>query len=186
MRGHFYFLVLLPIEQVESVGLYLVGKSASWMIDRISRSLMQISLQNRQRIRRVNQKNLLKWAHQILSLQKLDHAELGIILVNDRQIRVYNRKYRKKDRPTDVLSFPMREGIGGDLHPDFLGDVMISLERSEEEALLYGRSRREQLLILLIHGTLHLLGYDHERSPKEERRMQRRERLLFNRIYRKG
>ncbi len=144
---------------------------------------MQISMQNRQRTYPVNQKNLLKWARQILSLQKLDQAEMGIILVNNRQIRVYNREYRKKDQPTDVLSFPMREGLGGELHPDFLGDVMISLERSAEEAILYGRSRREQLLILLIHGILHLLGYDHERSPKEERRMQRRERLLFKRIY---
>lgn len=146
---------------------------------------MQILIQNRQRTYPVNQKNIEKWARQILSLQKLDHAELGIILVNDRHIRVYNREYRKKDRPTDVLSFPMREGVGGELHPGFLGDVMISLERLAEEALLYGRSRREQLLILLIHGILHLLGYDHERSPKEERRMQRRERLLFKRIYRK-
>lgn len=140
-------------------------------------------MQNRQRTYPVNQKNLLRWARQILSLQKLDHAEMGIILVNNRRIRVYNRDYRKKDQPTDVLSFPMREGVGGELHPDFLGDVMISLERSAEEAILYGRSRREQLLILLIHGVLHLLGYDHERSPKEERRMQRRERLLFKRIY---
>lgn len=140
-------------------------------------------MQNRQRTYPVNQKNLLMWARQILSLQKLDHAEMGIILVNNRQIRAYNRDYRKKDQPTDVLSFPMREGVGGELHPDFLGDVMISLERSAEEAILYGRSRREQLLILLIHGVLHLLGYDHERSPKEERRMQRRERLLFKRIY---
>lgn len=140
-------------------------------------------MQNRQRTYPVNQKNLLRWARQILSLLKLDHAEMGIILVNNRQIRVYNRDYRKKDQPTDVLSFPMREGIGGELHPGFLGDVMISLERSAEEAILYGRSRREQLLILLIHGVLHLLGYDHERSPKEERRMQRRERLLFKRIY---
>ncbi|WP_168061392.1 rRNA maturation RNase YbeY [Candidatus Manganitrophus noduliformans] len=143
-------------------------------------------MQNRQRTYPVNQKNLLRWARQILSLQKLDHAEMGIILVNNRQIRVYNRDYRKKDQPTDVLSFPMREGVGGELHPDFLGDVMISLERSAEEAILYGRSRREQLLILLIHGVLHLLGYDHERSPKEERRMQRRERLLFKRIYHQG
>ncbi|WDT75019.1 MAG: rRNA maturation RNase YbeY [Candidatus Manganitrophus sp.] len=140
-------------------------------------------MQNRQRTYPVNQRNLLRWARQILSLQKLDRAEMGIILVNNRQIRVYNRDYRKKDQPTDVLSFPMREGVGGELHPDFLGDVMISLERSAEEAILYGRSRREQLLILLIHGVLHLLGYDHERSPKEERRMQRRERLLFKRIY---
>lgn len=62
---------------------------------------------------------------------------------------------------------------------------MISLERSAEEAGLYGRRRNEQLLILLIHGMLHLMGYDHERSTREARRMQRRERLLFKRIYRR-
>ncbi|TAK00638.1 MAG: rRNA maturation RNase YbeY [Candidatus Manganitrophaceae bacterium] len=146
---------------------------------------MNISVQNRQRTYPVNRKSILNWARKILSMQKVDQAEMGIIFVNDRRIRIYNREYRKKDKPTDVLSFPMREGVGGALHPHFLGDVMISLERSAEEALEYGRSRREQLLILLIHGTLHLLGYDHERSPAEERRMQRRERLLFKRIYRK-
>ncbi|MBI3805538.1 MAG: rRNA maturation RNase YbeY [Nitrospirae bacterium] len=144
---------------------------------------MQIFIQNKQRTHRINQRNISKWLRQILLLQKCEKAEIGVIFVNDRQIRTYNRDYRRKDKPTDVLSFSMREGMGGALHPEFLGDVMISLERSAEEASMYGRAPNEQLLILLIHGVLHLLGYDHERSSQEARRMQRREHLLFKRIY---
>ncbi|MFY9270606.1 MAG: rRNA maturation RNase YbeY, partial [Candidatus Manganitrophaceae bacterium] len=68
-------------------------------------------------------------------------------------------------------------------HPSLIGDVMISLERSAEEAALYGRLKNEQLLILLIHGILHLLGYDHERSPEEARRMERRERFLMKKLW---
>lgn len=115
-------------------------------------------------------------------LQNKKQGELSIVFVNNRLIRMYNRDYRKMDRATDVLSFPMLEGIGGDLHPDFLGDVMISLEKTQTDALLYERDSSEHLLILLIHGILHLLGYDHERSQAEEKRMTRRERYILKRL----
>src|SRR3990167_2986326 len=144
---------------------------------------MRISIQNKQKRYRINRKKVLQWARRILMLQKFDQAELGLLLVNDRQIRVYNRDYRKQDKPTDVLAFPMLEGIGGNLHPYFLGDVMISLETAQKEAAEFGRSLPDQILVLLIHGILHLLGYDHERGSQEARRMRRRERLLFARIY---
>lgn len=145
---------------------------------------MRILIQNRQRKYRINRRKVLQWTRGALSIQKYD-GEVGLVFVNDRQIQVYNRDYRKKDQPTNVLAFPMLEGAGGRLHPGFLGDVMISLERADEEARLYGRSYPEHLLILLIHGLLHLLGYDHERSPQEARRMQRREKVLFKALYRK-
>lgn len=109
-------------------------------------------------------------------------GEVGVVFVNNRRIRAYNRDYRGQDAPTDVLAFSMLEGIGGGLHPGFLGDVMISLEMVEKEALLYERSRDDQLLMLLIHGLLHLLGYDHERSPREAIRMERREKFLFKKL----
>lgn len=143
---------------------------------------MQISIQNRQKKYRMNRKKVLQWVREILLMQKYQHGEVGLIFVNDRQIQTYNRDYRHKDRPTDVLAFPMLEGIGGELHLQFLGDVMISLEMVEKEADLYGRSRPRQLLILLIHGLLHLIGYDHERSPREAKRMSRRERYILKEL----
>lgn len=144
--------------------------------------MMQISILNRQRKYPVDTEKISQWTTRILMLQNKKQGELSIVFVNNRLIRMYNRDYRKMDRATDVLSFPMLEGIGGDLHPDFLGDVMISLEKTQTDALLYERDSSEHLLILLIHGILHLLGYDHERSQAEEKRMTRRERYILKRL----
>ena len=144
--------------------------------------MMQISILNRQRKYPVDTEKVSQWTTRILMLQNKKQGELSIVFVNNRLIRMYNRDYRKMDRATDVLSFPMLEGIGGDLHPDFLGDVMISLEKTQTDALLYQRDSSEHLLILLIHGILHLLGYDHERSQAEGKRMTRRERYILKRL----
>ncbi len=145
---------------------------------------MQISILNKQRKYPVDEKQIHHWIRQVLLMQKMKHGELSIVFVNNRRMRTYNRDYRKIDRATDVLAFPMLEGIGGDLHPGFLGDIMISLEMTEKEAYLYQKAMSEQLLILLVHGILHLLGYDHERSESEAHRMSRREQFLLKRIER--
>ncbi|MFQ5597387.1 MAG: rRNA maturation RNase YbeY [Nitrospiria bacterium] len=144
---------------------------------------MQVSIQNKQRKFQLDEKRVLDWTRIILSMQKIHHGEISLVFVNNRRIRIFNKAYRFVDRPTNVLAFPMREGPGGALHPFFLGDVMISLEMVKKEARLYRRTWDEQLLILLIHGILHLLGYDHTRSAREEARMMRREKWIFNRIH---
>ncbi len=143
---------------------------------------MDISILNKQRKYPLNTAQIIVWTEQILLLQKFEQGEISIVFVNNRRIRIYNRDYRQIDRATDVLSFPMLEGEGGGLHPSFLGDVMISLEMCEVEAKLYARKMYEQLLILLIHGVLHLMGYDHERSEAEEKKMTRRERFILKKI----
>lgn len=117
----------------------------------------------------------------------LAKCELSITLVSDETIRRLNRDYRKKDEPTDVLSFSQLEERGG-LPPDprkapndpciALGDVVISIDTALAQAREYGITPRQRLRTLLIHGFLHLLGYDHERSPAEARRMFAREREL--------
>ena len=104
-------------------------------------------------------------------------AELSLVLCSDRVIHGLNRDWRGADRPTDVLSFAQREGEGG--APDgLLGDVVISVDTARRQAAACGASLARESERLLIHGVLHLLGYDHERSPAEARRMQRRERAL--------
>ncbi|MBN4054646.1 rRNA maturation RNase YbeY [Nitrospira defluvii] len=143
---------------------------------------MQISIQNRQRKFKIDNDQVIEWARQILLMQKMSKGELGLVFVNNRRIQIFNREYRMIDRPTDVLAFPMREGFGGDLHPAFLGDVMISLEMVERDARRYPCEVEAQLLHLIIHGILHLLGYDHTRSALEAKRMARREKWILNRI----
>jgi probable rRNA maturation factor len=117
----------------------------------------------------------------LLAALRLADAELSVLLVSDREIHRLNRAWRGKDRPTDVLSFSQQEGDGA-APSGLLGDVVISVDTARRQAAERGESLRRETERLLIHGVLHLLGYDHERSPAEARRMQRRERLLARRL----
>jgi probable rRNA maturation factor len=81
------------------------------------------------------------------------------VFLNDRQIRWYNKQFRKKDYPTDVLSFPVRETVENE---HYLGDILISMERTTVQAREKRHPVKRELKILLLHGVLHLLGYDHE------------------------
>jgi len=120
---------------------------------------------------------LARHARRLLRGLRLDHAELSVVLVSDREMQALNRRWRRRDRPTDVLSFAQREGAGG--APDgLLGDVVISLDTARRQARERGESLGREADRLLVHGLLHLLGYDHERSDAEARRMRRRERAL--------
>jgi len=105
-------------------------------------------------------------------------ADLAVSLVDDREIHRLNRAYRDADRPTDVLAFAMREGprVPGD--HTLLGDVVISVDTAARQARSRAVPVAEEVRTLLIHGVLHLLGYDHERSAAEARRMRARERAV--------
>jgi probable rRNA maturation factor len=93
---------------------------------------------------------------------------------------VINRDYLEKDKPTNVISFAMQEGEGQGVQPDLLGDVVISAETAARDAAEAGTSFESELYFLLLHGILHLLGYDHERGTIEEARlMEAREKEIF-------
>jgi len=160
---------------------YARRNSASSLPSRPPR--FQVAIGNRQRTYPLDAVQVRAWTEQILTMQRCTPVEVSILFVNDRAIRRLNRDYRRKDRPTNVLAFAMRDGEGKPPDvaegPEHLGDVVISLETTAREASVYGRRTEEHLLILLIHGLLHLLGYDHERSDIERRQMERRERRLF-------
>lgn len=114
----------------------------------------------------------------ILEAMEQKRAELTVVLVDDVAIHALNKRYRKKDAPTDVLAFAMREGMRapGDEHG--IGDVVISLETAARQARRRRKAVDAEVRTLLIHGILHLLGYDHERSETEAKRMKARERAL--------
>lgn len=117
---------------------------------------------------------------------ELDRCELSIALVSDQAIRALNREYRGKDQATDVLSFSQVEEKGMARGPIAvanargvaLGDVVISIDTALAQAREFGVTPAQRLRTLLIHGFLHLLGYDHERSRAEARKMFAREREL--------
>ncbi len=116
-------------------------------------------------------------------LKELNHPdkEISILFVDDRQIRDLNDKYLKRNRPTNVISFPMAQGKFAEITPQLLGDVVISVETAIKEARESGLSLEEEIAFLLIHGILHLAGYDHARGGRQP--MERVQEELYNRLW---
>src|SRR5919197_4550567 len=114
-------------------------------------------------------------------LRRLDvrGAELSILLVRDAAIRRLNRTWRDEARATDVLSFPAGEPLKGAPGPRPLGDVVISVDTARRAARQDRRAIHQEVDRYLAHGLLHLLGYDHEKSPREAKRMLALEQSLL-------
>lgn len=116
-----------------------------------------------------------------------EQTELSVSIVGDRTMRAINREYLGKDRPTNVISFSMKEGDFGDLNPQSLGDVVISADTAMREAEDGDITLFERMSFLLMHGILHLCGYDHERSGAiEAQRMETKEVELFAILKKEG
>lgn len=128
----------------------------------------------------IRTRTLTGLAQAILSEAGHSTAHLSLSLVGDSRMRQLNRTYRQRDYATDVLAFPTVPFKGQE--EPVLGDVIICLPTARAQAATFGNTPDQELLRLLIHGILHLLGYDHERSPKEAKRMQRKEQTLFRRL----
>ena len=122
----------------------------------------------------------------LLDLTELpeETTELSILLTNDREIQELNLAWRGKNKPTDVLSFPSLEGRRRkDPPPVSLGDIVISVETARQQAPRYSADFNTEILRLIIHGILHLLGYDHVKvPPARARQMRRLENKLLKQI----
>lgn len=115
----------------------------------------------------------------LLRRLELPGAELSVVLCDDAFIRPLNRDYRGKDAPTDVLSFAMQEGEAVREDDPVLGDLVISAETAARQAAERGHPIEAELRVLLVHGLLHLLGYDHERGEAEAAEMRTAESALL-------
>lgn len=116
-----------------------------------------------------------------------DETELSITITGDRAIHRLNRDYLGKDRPTNVISFSLQEGEFSELASHALGDVVISADTAAQEAAQAGWEPFERLIFLLLHGILHLCGYDHERSGEAAaRRMERKQKELWKLLQHEG
>ncbi|AOY57713.1 metalloprotease ybeY [Desulfococcus multivorans DSM 2059] len=115
-----------------------------------------------------------------------ENAELSILIVDDIQMAEYHRDYLNREGPTNVIAFAMQEGEFAHVAPYLLGDVVISLDTANREAAEMGIHVMERFDELLIHGILHLVGYDHERSEAEERRMAEKSAVLASLLRKAG
>lgn len=145
---------------------------------------MAVEIVNRSGGGKVSCRRLKKKAERILDLLKRSQVELSIALIGNPEIQELNAKYRKKNEPTDVLSFSSGEPLLPDL--EILGDVVISVEQAEKQARKKKHKLDRELETLLIHGILHLLGYDHERSQADAKIMRGMEKKLQRALCEEG
>jgi len=113
-------------------------------------------------------------------------AELSLLFVNDLQIQALNRRYLRRDKPTNVLAFPMRKGEFPTLQPHLLGDLVISVETAKRQSNRFGLNEMEMVILLMVHGVLHLIGYDHDGTKKGAREMAIKQKELFQRVVKAG
>jgi probable rRNA maturation factor len=104
-------------------------------------------------------------------------SELTIVLTDDEELHRLNQQFLEIDAATDVLSFPA-DFIDPDSHHPYLGDILVSVERAHQQAELQGHSARQELLLLIVHGILHLLGYDHAEEVERERMWSLQDQIL--------
>jgi len=144
---------------------------------------MKIQIENRQTEIKIQRSKIRGTILQILKILDCPDKEISISFVDDENIKRLNKQYLGRDRATNVLSFSLREGEYGDINPQILGDIIISVETAQKDALYGKLTIAQEIDFLLIHGILHLLGYNHENTTKKEsNKMQQKEKELFNKI----
>ncbi|NQU03631.1 MAG: rRNA maturation RNase YbeY [Syntrophaceae bacterium] len=140
---------------------------------------MPVLVKNQQEKIKIDVSRIRNCLSRILKKVNCDGKELSILFVDDKAITEINRQYLKRDNPTNVIAFPMLEGEFGNINPHVLGDIVISVDTALKDARMEGLDFDDEVDYLLIHGILHLTGYDHEVSEPEAVKMKEKEREIF-------
>lgn len=152
---------------------------------------VEVAVKNRQRQIRMDIRKIKRTINKALTYLR-DNAilpyrsiEISVVLVNDNIMQKLNRQYRGKNKTTDVLSFPQieKKNILSKPQPHLvLGDIVINIHQTKRQAVEHGLALHEEIVRLLIHGLLHLLGYDHEKNKYQALKMRRLEKKLLESI----
>lgn len=142
---------------------------------------MEILIDNQQK-KRIPTDIIRQKTKQILNALGCDAHEVSVVITDNDQIQQLNFRYRKVNKPTNVLAFPMQEGQFGNITPGLLGDIVISCETAQKEAKSANISLEERISQLLIHGILHLIGFDHEASESDAGKMEEKSLELLRQI----
>ncbi|MBW1759279.1 MAG: rRNA maturation RNase YbeY [Deltaproteobacteria bacterium] len=145
---------------------------------------MGVLIDNKQNKHKISPEKIRQKARAILNALDSPDGELSILIVDDPQIALLNKDYLHREGPTNVIAFPMREGNFSDINPQLLGDVVISIETAKKEGEKADISMEQRFTELLVHGILHLFGYDHEKTEQEAVDMQLKTDALLKLIER--
>jgi len=143
------------------------------------RKPMEILIEDRQDRLRIDHDKVENKAKNILNALGSPDGELSILIVTDQEMAELNRTYLNRSGPTNVMAFPMQEGPFGDITPRLLGDVVISLDTAAREAHQAGMTTESRFDQLLVHGILHLFGFDHDKTAEGAKAMRIKEEELL-------
>ena len=141
---------------------------------------MNTRIENQQKKVKLDLRRIRRAVHKLKKALKCADQEISLLFVDNEQIREMNRQYLNRDHATNVISFPLKEGAYGHINPQVLGDIVISVERAFQDAAAGDLSLDDEIDFLVIHGLLHLLGYNHEgRNEDEAKKMKEKENAVF-------
>jgi probable rRNA maturation factor len=144
---------------------------------------MKLQIENSQNKIKIDKRKIRGTVLKILKIIDCADKEISLSFVDDENIKQLNKQYLGKDKATNVLSFSLLEGEYGDINPQTLGDIIVSVETAQRDALYSKLTIDQEINFLIIHGILHLLGYNHENTTKKEtNKMRQKEKELFNAI----
>jgi len=141
---------------------------------------MNIQIENKQNKIKIQRCKIRSNVRTLLNIMDCADKELSISFVDDKTIKKLNKNYLQRDNFTNVLSFSLQEGKFGNINPNILGDIVISAETAQRDAAVGNLSLSEEIYFLIIHGLLHLLGFNHENTTKAQtNKMRIKEKELF-------
>lgn len=145
---------------------------------------MKIQIENKRKHCKISKRKIRRTVTNLLKCLNCQDKEVSISFVDDLTIHQLNNQYLGRNKPTNVLSFSLQEGEFSGINPHILGDIVISTETAERDAVKGKLTFCQEIDFLIIHGLLHLLGYNHEHTSKEEtKKMQNMEKMLFKIMY---
>jgi probable rRNA maturation factor len=141
---------------------------------------MPIVIENRQKKISIDRRTVRRAMERIMRYLNCSDKVISLLFVDNKEIREINRRYLNRDYPTNVLAFSLAEGEFGNINPNILGDIVISVDAAYKDAIESGIEFTDELAFLMIHGVLHLLNYDHENvRHKKTQQMKRKEQEIF-------
>jgi probable rRNA maturation factor len=144
---------------------------------------MKLQIKNSQNKIKIDKRRIRSTILKILRILDCADTEISLYFVDDENIKQINKQYLGKDKATNVISFSLREGEYGNINPHILGDIILSAETAQRDAIKGNFTITQEIEFLIIHGILHLLGYNHENTTqKETNKMRRKEKKIFNAI----
>lgn len=145
---------------------------------------MKIRIENSQNKFKIERNKIRSTVSRIFKILNFADREISISFTDDAGIKKLNKQYLGRNKATNVLSFSLREGEFGYINPLIMGDIVISLDTAQKDARKSRLTFEQEVDFLLIHGILHLSGYNHENTSAEEAaKMEKKEKEIFNQIY---